>query len=187
MRYFKLFDDMRIHDRWELDSPIDKLGQEIWHGQFSQGIPLEIQTPAHIPLYAHGRALDYTTTALGIPVVHAKVKEIFERLGMQDHLQFFPATIEGQVDSYFLLNALRVIRCIDDTRCEAVFYYTEEDDEPERVGEYRNVRGMRIDPSQVGDTHFFRPWGWQITIIISERVKQALEEACVTGTRFTEV
>ena len=186
MRYFDLSDDMRILDRWELDDPLDKEGQEIWHGQFSQGTLLEIRTPARLSLYRPGRALDYTTTALGIPVVHVKVKEAFERLQIQDQVQFLPATIEGQPDSYFLVNVLRVIRCIDDARCEAVFYYTEEDEEPERVGEYRNVRGLRIDPSRVGDCHIFRPWGWQLAIIVSERVKEVLAEAGITGARFTE-
>lgn len=186
MRYFELFDDMRILDRWELDNPLDKDGQEIWHGQFSQGIPIEIRTPASVPLYRPGRALDFTTTALGIPVVHAKVKEVFERLRIQEQVQFFPTTIEGQPGSYFLVNVLRVIRCIDDARCEAVFHYTEEDEEPERVGEYRNVRGLRIEPSQVGDRDIFRPWGWQLAIIVSERVKEALEVG-TSGARFTEV
>lgn len=187
MRYFELSDDMRIHDRWELGSPLDRNGQEVWHGQFSQGVPLEFPAPASVPLYRPGRALDYTTTALGIPVVHAKVRDLFERLHLQEQVQFFHADLEGQPDSYFLVNVLRVIRCIDDARCEAVFYYTQEDEEPERLGEYRNVRRLRIDPSVVGDAHIFRPWGWQLTIIISERVKDAMEEAGLTGTRFTEV
>jgi hypothetical protein len=186
MRYFELSDDMRILDRWELDSPLDEDGQEIWHGQFSQGTEIKIKTPASVPLYRHGRALDYTTTALGIPVVHAKVKDAFERLQIQDQAQFLPATLEGQPDSYFLVNVLQVIRCIDDTRCEEVFYYTEEDEEPERVGEYRNVRGLRIDPSQVGDAHIFRPWGWQLAIIVSEQVKNVMEEAGIAGARFKE-
>jgi hypothetical protein len=187
MRHFELSDDMRIRDRWELGNPIDRSGQEIWHGQFSQGIPLDIGTPAHVPLYRPGRALDYTTTALGIPIVHARVKEVLERLSLRDHVQFFPATLEGQPASYFLVNVLRVIRCIDEARCESVFHYTEEDEEPERVGEYRNVRGLRIAPSKVGDAHVFRPWGWQLALIVSERVKASLEEAGITGARFTEV
>ncbi len=187
MRYFELLDDMRILDRWELGGPVDASGQEIWHGHFSQGLPLEVRTPAFLPLHAPGRALDYTTTALGVPVVHAKFQALFERLHLHEQLQLLPATLEGQADAYFLLNTLRVIRCIDDASCEAVFHYTEEDDEPERLGEYRNVRGLRIDPSRVGDAHIFRPWGWQVALIVSERVKRALEEASVTGMRFTEV
>jgi hypothetical protein len=187
MRYFELLDDMRILDRWELGSPVDASGQELWHGHFSQGLPLELRSPAFIPLHAPGRALDYTTTALGIPVVHAKVEALFSRLQLQAQLQLFPATVEGQAGSYFLANPLRVIRCIDDARCEAAFHYTAEDEEPERLGEYRNVRGLRIDPSQVGDAQIFRPWGWQVALIVSERVKRTLEEDSVTGVRFKEV
>ncbi|EPX60574.1 hypothetical protein D187_001728 [Cystobacter fuscus DSM 2262] len=47
--------------------------------------------------------------------------------------------------------------------------------------------GMRIDPSKVGDAEIFRPWGWQTNIIVSERVKRAMEESGMTGARFTEV
>lgn len=187
MRYFELLDDMRILDRWEPGSPVDASGQEIWHGHFSQGLPLEVRTPAFVPLHSPGRVLDYTTTALGIPIVHAKLEALFGRPPIQGQLQLLPATIEGQADTWFLVNTLRVIRCIDDARCEAVFHYTAEDDEPERLGEYRNVRGLRIDASQVGDAHVFRPWGWQVAIIVSEHVKRALEQASVTGVRFTEV
>jgi hypothetical protein len=46
---------------------------------------------------------------------------------------------------------------------------------------------MRIDPSKVGEAEIFRPWGWQIVIIVSERVKRAMEEEKITGARFVEV
>ncbi|HYO57579.1 imm11 family protein, partial [Archangium sp.] len=62
-----------------------------------------------------------------------------------------------------------------------------EDGYEDEIGEYRNVVGMRIDPSKVGDAEIFRPWGWQTNIIVSERVKRAMEESGTTGARFTEV
>jgi hypothetical protein len=39
----------------------------------------------------------------------------------------------------------------------------------------------------VGDAQIFRPWGWQVALIVSERVKRTLEEDSVTGVRFKEV
>jgi hypothetical protein len=68
-----------------------------------------------------------------------------------------------------------------------VAYRTVEEGYEDEIGEYRNVVGMRIDPSRVGDAEIFRPWGWQTNIIVSERVKRALEESGVTGAGFTEV
>ncbi|WNG24113.1 hypothetical protein F0U62_08815 [Cystobacter fuscus] len=55
------------------------------------------------------------------------------------------------------------------------------------MGEYRNVAGLRIDPTKVGSAHIFRPWGWTVVLIVSERVKLAMEEEGLTGARFIEV
>ncbi len=187
MRYFKLSDDMRILDRWTLDNPMEGNGEELWHGLMTDGLHISVQQPARIALYVPGRALDFSTTALSIPIIHGKVKALFEQLGLNSQMQLFPITVEGQAEPYYVMNLLRVIRCIDDARCEEVAYRTVEDGYEDRIGEYCNVVGMRIDPSKVGDAEIFRPWGWQTIILVSERVKQAMEDSGVTGTRFTEV
>ena len=72
-------------------------------------------------------------------------------------------------------------------RSEEVQHYTPEDGQPNKVGEYRVVAGLRIDPSQVGDAHVFRPWGWPVVLLVSEYLKQAMDQEGFTGTRFTEV
>lgn len=187
LNYFELENDMGILDRWELGDPIDGSGQEIWNGHFSRGLPLSIQLPVRIGMYARGRDLDFSTTALGVTVIHDKVKTLFEQLGLQDQMQLIPITVDEHPDRYYLLNLLRTIRCIDDERCEEVGYRTVEDGYEDGIGEYYKVVGLRIDPSKVGNAELFRPWGWPVSIIISERVKKAMEEAGVTGTRFTEV
>ncbi|WP_309895909.1 imm11 family protein [Archangium sp.] len=178
---------MSILDQWTLGDPIDGNGQELWHGQVTRGLRLSVPGPARIGMYAPGRALDFSTTALNVPIIHDKVKALLERLGLGEQVQWFPITVEGQAEPYYLLNLLRVARCIDDARCEEVAYRTIEDGYEDRIGEYRNVVGMRIDPSRVGEAEIFRPWGWQTSIIVSERVKRALEESGITGAHFTEV
>ena len=187
MKYFKMSDDMRILDRWTLNHPMEGNGQELWHGQMTDGLPISVRQSARIGLYVPGRALDFSTTALSIPIIHGRVKALFEQLGLDGQIQMFPITVEGQAEPYYVLNLLRVVRCIDDARCEAVAYRTVEDGYEDRIGEYRNVVGMRIDPSRVGDAEIFRPWGWQTSIIVSERVKLAMEKSSMTGACFTEV
>ncbi|ATB38575.1 hypothetical protein CYFUS_004010 [Cystobacter fuscus] len=146
-----------------------------------------VQGPVRIGLYAPGHPLDFSTTALSVSIIHGKVKKLLDQLGLSSQMQLFPITVEGQAEPYYLLNLLRVVRCIDDARCEEVAYRTAEAGYEDRIGEYRNVVGMRIDPSKVGDAETFRPWGWQTNIIVSERVKRAMEESGMTGARFTEV
>ncbi|WP_343211102.1 imm11 family protein [Archangium violaceum] len=133
-----------------------------------------------------GVELDFSLAAFSIPVVNDRFVHLFERLGIQD-VQFIPTRVDGHAGPFFILNTLRIIRCIDDARCEEALYWRPEDGQPEKVGRYRSVVGMRIDPTQVGDAHIFRTWGWSQGLIISEDLKQALEQEGLTGTRFVEV
>lgn len=52
---------------------------------------------------------------------------------------------------------------------------------------YRQIYGLKIDPAAVGGANIFRPWGWTRALIVSERVKQAMEEEGMLGAKFIEV
>ena len=154
--------------------------------RFNEGRVLEIERPIRLSVKPAGVALEYTES-MGIPIVHRRVVSLFERLGLQNEVQFIPVEVEGQKEPWFILNALQVIRCIDDARCEEVRYWRPEDGEPDRIGEYENVRGLKVDPEKVGNANIFRTWGWLVVLIVSERVKSAMEEEGITGTSFIEV
>ena len=184
-RYFELFDNMRIPGRWLLGSPVDEQGQEIDPWQFKKGKVLELGCVPRFPLQIPGAPLEYSWAAFSIPVVHGRVVQLFERLGIEE-VQFIPVRVKGQAEPCFILNALRIIRCVDDARCRRVEYWAPEDEQPEKLGEYRVVSGLRIDPKKVGDARIFRPWGWTVALVVSEDLKQALEQEGITGTRFVE-
>jgi hypothetical protein len=95
--------------------------------------------------------------------------------------------VEEHSEPYFVLNPLRIIRCIDVARCEEVTYWEPRHGDPERVGHYRNVVGMKVDPEKIGDANLFRPWGWQGILLVSERFKLALEQEGLSGPIFMEV
>jgi hypothetical protein len=185
-RYFDLLDDTRIPGRWQLASPLDDQQNEIDPWQFKQGQVLELGGVPRFPLDLSGTPLDFSLAAFSIPVVHARVVELFERMRV-DGVQFIPARIEGRSEPWYILNALRIIRCIDDARSEEVQYWKPEDNRPDKIGQYRAVYGLRIDPEQVGNVRIFRTWGWRVALIISEDLKEAMETAGISGTRFIEV
>jgi uncharacterized protein DUF1629 len=186
IKYYDIFDDTRIPGRWHLRMPVDEQGAWIDTWQFKEGKTLDIQGPIHFRVKPAGVVLEYTLS-MGVPIVHRRVVSLFERLGLQKEVQFLPVEVEGQREPWFILNALRVIRCIDDARCDEVFYWGPEDGEPDRIGQYRNVRGLKVDVEKIGDAHIFRPWGWLVVLIVSEHVKQAMEAEGITGARFIEV
>jgi hypothetical protein len=102
-------------------------------------------------------------------------------------VQLFPVEVQGQAETFFLLNVARTVRCIDDAACEEVQLYTPADGRLDRVGEYHSVSGLRIDKSKVSEARVFRLWGWHPPIIVEGEVKEALERTGIVGARFDEV
>ncbi|MFE8603937.1 imm11 family protein [Archangium violaceum] len=185
-RFYELRDDLYHPGRWHLRSPVDEHGQKINPWQFTEGRQLDPQGSIRFPVKPDGVELEFTQSSFSIPVLHRRVVQLFERLGIQD-VQFLPAEVQGHAGPWFILNALRVIRCIDETRCREVRHFKPEDGQPERVGEYRVVSGLRIDPTKAGGARVFRPWGWRMVLLVSDDIKQALEREGITGPVFTEV
>lgn len=67
--------------------------------------------------------------------------------------------------------------CIGESRSEEVWFYTASDSQPEKLGQYRNVVGLKIDPIHAEGRNIFRPWGWPVAMIVSERLKAAPERS----------
>jgi hypothetical protein len=187
-RFYDLHDDFRAPGRWEPGDPLDLEDKEVgdvW--MFTAGRPVDPPGPLHIPNEARATPLDFSLAGAGLtPVVHPRIAAVFARLAPED-VQLIPVDIEGQPKPYFLVVATRLIRCVDEAACMEVHRYGPGDGVPARVGQYRSVRGLRIDPDQVGRARVFRPWGWPVTLVVSEAVKEALEKEGVTGARFTPV
>ncbi|WP_309889556.1 imm11 family protein [Archangium sp.] len=185
-RYYDLRDNRYHPGRWHLRSPVDEHGREVSPWQFTKGRWLEQQGLIRFPVKPDGVELDFSWAAFNIPVVSHRFVQLFERLGLQE-TQFLPVQVENHPAPWFILNTLRTLRCIDDARCEEVEYWRPEDGQPEKVGQYQSVAGLRIDPTKVEGVRIFRPWGWSIALLVSEDVKEALEREGLIGTRFIEV
>ncbi|NTX01880.1 MULTISPECIES: imm11 family protein [Myxococcus] len=186
-RFFKLTDDVYISGRWELGHPLDHEGRKLddpW--QFRIGQRAQSDERIKIPIKISGKPLDYSHAAFSIPVVHARVASLFTEVAPDD-VQLIPVEIDSQPAQHFILNATRLVKCIDDAACEEVRYWTLEDGMPEKVGTYSSVSGMRIDTAKAEGAKVFRTWGWTVALIVSEEIKEALERAGLTGAKFTDV
>ncbi|QRN95472.1 hypothetical protein JRI60_41470 [Archangium violaceum] len=184
-RYFRLVDDKSVPERWHLKNPVDAEGNRVDPWQFDAGRTLDIQGRLFFRMSVPGAPLDFTEAGFAIPVIHERVKMLLERLNVPE-VQFILAEVESQPEPYFVLNPTLLIPCLDEERCERVVRWKPEDERPERVGEYRVVDGLRIDPTKVDGARIFRIWGWPM-LIVSGDIKQTLEREAVTGTEFIEV
>ncbi|MBN1207862.1 MAG: hypothetical protein JXB05_23560 [Myxococcaceae bacterium] len=185
-RYFKLRDDIYRRDRWELGPLKDPSGEDVLPWLLMRGEPIDFGGPLKVPIKSPGPALDFSFASYDLPVVHSRVATLLQQLA-PGGLQLIPVKVGSRRDERFVLNVIRTVQCIDDAACDEVQYFTPEDKQPERIGHYRAVHGLRIDPSKVGDAQVFRPWGWPVALLVSEDVKQALERIGATGTVFKQV
>lgn len=100
---------------------------------------------------------------------------------------FSKAAVAALTVRLAMLVGVLELRCIDDARCGEARHWMPEDGQPEKVGQYHVVSGLRIDPTKGGDAHIFRTWGWTVALIVSEELKEAMEQAGITGPIFVEV
>ncbi|WP_224240402.1 imm11 family protein [Hyalangium gracile] len=184
-RFFKLYDDVYVPRRWHLNTPIDSHGHEVHDWDFKRGTRVDITGRLRIPIESAGRPLDFSEAGIMIPVVHVRVASMLAERAAND-VQLLPAEIDGYPDQYLVLVVTRLIRCIDE-KASRIRLWTQEDGLPEKVGQYRDIRGLRIDKASVGNAQVFRPQGWEVTLIVSETIKDALDRMGATGTKFEEV
>lgn len=186
-RYFDLADDLYLPGRWELGHPLDQDGHPLedpW--QFRLGGPTRFEGLVRIPVKRPGTPLDFSHAAFSIPIVHVRVASLLAEMAPND-VELIPVRIDGHPEQFCILNATRLIPCIDDHASGEVRYWRPEDGRPEKTGQYRAVYRMRIEPSKVGDAKVFRTWGWTVALLVSEELKAALERMGATGVKFKEV
>lgn len=185
-RFFELSQDVQVPGCWHLGDPTKQNGEEIDPWIFTNGSSVRIDEQLKVPIYRPGKPLDFSTAGVGVtPVVHVRVATLFAELAPDD-IQLLPVDIPAQPEQYCILVTKRLIRCIDDERSTEVRYWKPEDGRPEKVGKYRSVYRMRVDPEKAGDARVFRTWGWEIALVVSEDLKEAIERAGVTGAKFRE-
>ncbi|WIG92921.1 DUF1629 domain-containing protein [Myxococcus sp. SDU36] len=186
-RYFRLKEDMQA-ENWDLGDLLNEQGQEVDDPYlFAAGQPVRVTGRLTIPVDAPGRRLDFCMAGIGAaPIVHVRVATLFAELAPDD-VQLIPVDVQSHPDQYLILVATKRIRCIDDKASEEVRYWKPEHGQPERIGDYKSVMGLRIDTTKVGDAKVFRTEGWDIALIVAEEIKHALERLQATGVKFTPV
>lgn len=186
MKYFEVGDDLTIDGRWFLKGPIAPSGLEVDPRRFTRAEPFSLKEPLRIPIRHEGKLLDFTFADFDMPVVSPEVGKMFSGLCGKD-IQRIPVSVSETAGNFEILNILCKRPCLDESRSESITRWTQSDGRPEKLGKPRMVIGLRIDPSRVSSSHAFRIDGWEIALVVSEKLKALLEEHMVTGITFREV
>ncbi|WP_395847161.1 imm11 family protein [Cystobacter fuscus] len=174
--------------QWLVTTPVPVSGGEFdepW--MFGEGRLLPDPGPIKAQVAHPGEKRAFVFSVIEkVPIVSEAVANVFRTLAPDD-IQLFPVTVEGESERYFIVNATKVVDCIDEANCREVHHYTEEDPFPEYAGEYRWIYGMRIDPSKTEGVRVFRPKRFKTAFIVSEEIKDALERVGSLGVSFERV
>lgn len=188
MDYYKLqFDDQEIGS-WELVVPWDLPGgnwRDVWAYNRCEYIsqPEEIS----IKISDKGLATDFNLANFNIPIVSKRLGDALEEVAA-NQIQRIPVSV-GDDSDWEILNIVNLVECLDHGR-SVIDYYPEDTrdsvivEAPERARKPRGVRLLRIKASKADGFHIFRISDWPVPIIVSSKVRDALQDTNLTGFTF---
>lgn len=182
MKYFDLFENWAIRGRWHIGEVLLPDSSE---PRLRAGLRLNDARPLQAEVHHIGHVLNFCLTSFAVPIATRDLANVVAAVAGSD-VQCIPVRISRQ-SGMFVLNSVRVIRCVDERRSEFI-KWTDHDDCPDKTGQYRQVTKLVLDRMAIPpDAHFFRVEGWKIALIVSEVVKDAMERVGCYGAEFTEL
>jgi hypothetical protein len=176
-KYYSLYDDMGTDERWYLDDPAGPSGE--WIGTaLTRATRYEGLTPLTCRVHHPGPPLELTISLYNVPVVTDRVAELLLQHA-RDEIQLLPTEAAGYSGRLWAVNILSAPDCVDEVRSEEVRRWTEADGRPDRIGDYREIYGLQIDPVRATGSMILRPKGWLLEIIVAEPLATALTQAGV--------
>jgi hypothetical protein len=126
---------------------------------------------------------DYVVTGLRGLVISGRFKRALDAFGV-DNVQYIPAQIDDEVDGrtyddYFVANIIGLVDCIDMQRSKLTMRAAM----PDKI---RDINELHIDEGRARGHDLFRLDRQFTIILVSERLKKALERAKLIGVDFVE-
>lgn len=155
--YYRIVDDLSVPNRWFVGAPVSSTGEEVDPRTFTKGIRVENIEALIAPLRHPGVPLDFASADFGMPVVSDRVGNVLTSV-VPDAVQLIPVAVEGAPTGYQIMNVTRRVQCLDEDSSD-VEWWTEADGRPEKAGQYRAIRELRVDLSLANSLgHARRPY-----------------------------
>jgi hypothetical protein len=179
MNYFRIVFDHTLPEYKHFDCPVDSSGKRVSGWKFSGYGPWLGGTPLRITASGSPSAHDFNMGLGDLPVVIGKIVTMFANDdALSEAVQFVPVIHDGR--TFYILNVLPVVDCVDES-LSRVTKWTEEDERPDMLGQYSQVVNLHVDPKRLAGIDICRIKGWEVAMIVSERVAEMFRKANVTG------
>jgi hypothetical protein len=182
--YSRVLVDGSIGDLWFLGKPVEPSGAAIDARRFTACEPFgPVVEPLRLSIQRPGRVARLTFGPFDMPVVDQQLSDAFAAAADRD-VELVSAIAEDGTE-LSIVNVLPCLECIDEANTVGE-KWAESDGRADRVGMYRTIVHLVIDPSRV-DHEIFRVAGWKIALIVSDRFADATGLAAVEGVRLLPV
>ncbi len=184
-KYYRIVADPNAVNRWYLNEPLDWRGEEVDPRVFTCATWYDGEKPLTVPLQYEGERVDFNFAAFDMIVIPKWLAQATQHL-MQSSIQRIEAMVQSTDEEYEILNVLKTVRCVDEEKSE-ILRWADQNGRPEKVGKYRRITNLTIDPKKVGNHKLFRLDGWEVALIADDTIKEAFERNDVTGASFLPV
>lgn len=182
MNYYRLNSDVYFPGRWYL-SDIGGSGiKQVYNWQFS-AIGGAVDGEYEQSVSDDGKEMDFTlTNSFIVPIVSDRMKDI---LSFVEGVRFMRVAIaKDTLRQYYIMVVDEFVDCFDESQSIFKVFTPGNPIRPDRVGDYHSVIKLMVDPARAEGHDIFRIKKYPIVVIVSERVKQALEAQELTGLCF---
>jgi hypothetical protein len=182
--YYRVGLNPERSDVWFIEAPMNRDGDEIDPRLFTQSKRWRPEEEL-FSTRPSGEPARFALGEFDCPIVDSEVgRAIASR---DEHVQLIPLSI-GSSANYAILNALRLVRCIDEQGSEFE-RFTKASSRPDLTGQFKVFYQLRLDRRKIpADAHIFRLTDFTLALIISEEMKQLLHTiAADDGISFDSV
>ena len=176
MDYYRITPDFKDHELWRLSKLND-----LYPGRFTAPGRLEnVPAGLEFELAAAGVPADFGFAEFEVPFCNARVAEALSPF----EVQLVPVGVQGMEERFFIVVALEEVDCVDEEKSEFMVWEEGNDIRPEHAGDYRAFRLLLVDPDRTGGAHVFRLARFHAGLVVSDRVKLALDALDVRGVSY---
>jgi hypothetical protein len=182
VKYFRIRDSFN-QGRWYLGSPRRRDGREVDPRLFTSGQQYTGEGDLEINVRQGRKALDFTLASFDMPVIAPGLANRLQ-VCCGHAIQLIAANVSGMPVA--IMNVLQVLDGIHETFSE-ITWWSAEDGLPTKVDTYAAIGKLVLRRERLQGAKIFRLKNWELPLIVSETVKDLIEDAHATGIGFQEL
>lgn len=183
MKYFRADFHLNPGTVWSLSDASLPDGKKVWGEEFRTGKRHQNIPGLAVRVHQAGLPLDFSFTPFGAIVVSERASVLLAR-HFADVVDLHPVAIIGENGQFYIANFFHIIQCLNVAKSGAVAIQKKSSNRSTDTT-YMHVPKLVINRNQIPiSLDAFRIKGWTGPLLVSDRMKSAIEFEKFTGLFF---